>query len=63
MTAENIFTIAIHLPEKELERLCIMLNKKVNQNTLPKKRKKSPIITREDAIEYLLKNVFCKKRT
>ncbi|WP_298303790.1 hypothetical protein [Flavobacterium sp.] len=60
MIAENIYTIAIHLPEKELEKLYIMLGKKVNQTPKKKKVKQSPI-TREDAIQYLLKNVFIKK--
>lgn len=60
MIAENIYEIAIHLPEKELEKLYIMLGKKVNQTPKKKKVKQSPI-TREDAIQYLLKNVFIKK--
>lgn len=60
MIAENIYTIAIHLPEKELEKLYIMLGKKVNQTPKNKKVKQSPI-TREEAIQYLLKNVFSKK--
>jgi len=60
MIAENIYTIAMHLPEKELEKLYIMLAKKVNQT--PKKRKvKQSQLTREEAIQYLLKNVFSKK--
>jgi len=59
MIAENIYTIAIHLPEKELEKLYLMLGKKVNQ-TSKKKVKQSPI-TKEEAIQYLLKNVFSKK--
>ena len=37
MIAENIYTIAIHLPDEELEKLYIMLGKKVNQT--PKKKK------------------------
>jgi len=60
MIAENIYSIAIHLPEKELEKLYIMLSKKVNQTPKKKKVKQSPI-TREEAIQYLLKNVFSKK--
>lgn len=60
MIAENIYSIAIHLPEKELEKLYIMLSKKENQTPKKKKVKQSPI-TRDEAIQYLLKNVFSKK--
>ncbi|WP_298304225.1 hypothetical protein [Flavobacterium sp.] len=60
MIAENIYTIAIYLPEKELEKLYLMLGKKVNQTQKKKKVKQSPL-TREEAIQYLLKNVFSKK--
>lgn len=60
MIAENIYTIAIHLPEKELEKLYVMLSKKLNQTPKKQKIKKSQI-TREEAIQYLLKNVFSKK--
>lgn len=60
MIAENIYSIAIHLPEKELEKLYIMLGKKINQTPKKKKVKQSPI-TKEEAIQYLLKNVFIKK--
>lgn len=60
MIAENIYTIAMHLPKKELEKLYIMLGKKVNQTAKERKVKQSPI-TRDEAIQYLLKNVFSKK--
>lgn len=57
MTAENIYSIAIHLPEKELEKLYTMLGNKVN--TIPKlKKTKTKLITDKEAINYLLKNVF-----
>jgi hypothetical protein len=61
MIAENIYSIAIHLPEKELEKLYIMLGKKVKQTTKKRKVKQSPL-TREEAVQYLLKNVFSKKQ-
>jgi hypothetical protein len=60
MTAENIYTIAIHLPEKELEKLYTMLGKKINKSPSFKKSKKQSI-TKQEAIDYLLKNVFSKK--
>lgn len=60
MTVENIYSIAIHLPEKELEKLYTMLGNKVN--TLPSfKKGKRKLITDREAIEYLLNNVFSKK--
>jgi hypothetical protein len=60
MTAENIYNIAIHLPEKELEKLYIMLGNKVNVNPTTKKVMKKTL-TIQEAIDYLLKNVFSKK--
>lgn len=59
MIAENIYTIALHLSQKELEKLYIMLGKKVKQT--PKTKTKTSHLTREEAIKYLLKNVFFKK--
>lgn len=60
MIAENIYTIAMHLPEKELERLYIMLSKKAKQ--FPKKRKaKQSSLTKEEALQYLLATVFKAK--
>ena len=61
MIAENVFNIAIHLPEKEMEKLLGMLNKKVNTISISK-GKKSKRITDKEAINYLLKNVFSKRR-
>lgn len=61
MIAENIYTIAMHLPEKELERLYIMLGKKAKQ--FPKKKKaKQSSITKEEALQYLLATVFKAKK-
>lgn len=61
MIAENIFTIALHLPEEELERLYVMLDEKVNSKSITK-RKKKKMITDKEAIDYLLKNVFSKAK-
>jgi len=59
MTAKNIYDIAIHLPEKEMEKLYTMLEQKIN--TLPiQKIKKKKVITNKEALDYLLKNVFSK---
>ena len=61
MIAENVFNIAIHLPEKEMEKLLNMLDKKVNTISISK-GKKTKLFTDNDAIEYLLKNIFSKKK-
>jgi hypothetical protein len=62
MIAENVFNIAIHLPEKEMEKLLSMLNKKINAISISK-RNKAKILTDKEAIKYLLNNVLnkCKK--
>lgn len=59
MKAEEVYNIAIYLPEKELERLCTLLQKKVckvqKEYCKPIKRK---LITDEEARRYILKTVF-----
>ena len=58
MIAETVFNIAIHLPEKEMEKLYLMLGKKIT--SVPKKRKASKIfITEEEAREHIYRKVFC----
>lgn len=61
MITENIYSIAIHLTEKELKKLYIIFGKKVNQTPKKKKVKQSPI-TKEEAIQYLLKMFFLKSK-
>lgn len=61
MIAENVFKIAIHLSEKEMEKLLNMLNKKVNTISFSK-GKNTRGFNDKDAIEYLLKNVFSKRK-
>ena len=61
MIAENVFNIAIYLPEKEMEKLLDMLNKKVNIISISK-AKRTKIFTDKEAIDYLLKNVFSKRK-
>jgi hypothetical protein len=59
MKAEEVYNIAIYLPEKELERLYALLEKKVwkrqNKYCNPIKKK---LITEEEARKYILKTVF-----
>jgi L-rhamnose mutarotase len=59
MRAEEVYNIAIYLPEKELERLYTLLEKKVckrqNKHCKPIKKK---LITDEEARRYVLRTVF-----
>jgi hypothetical protein len=59
LKAEEVYNIAIHLPEKELERLYTLLEKKVckKQKTYCKTTKRK-LITDEEAKRYILKTVF-----
>ena len=59
MRAEEVYNIAIYLPEKELERLYALLQKKVSksQNKHCKTIKKK-LITEGEARRYILKTVF-----
>jgi hypothetical protein len=60
MLAETVFNIAIHLPEKELEKLYRMLSKKINPYSIEKPKRKK-LLTDKEAIDYLLKNLFHKR--
>ncbi len=59
MKAEEVYNIAIYLPEKELERLYALLEKSIckKANTVCKHAKKK-LITDEEARKYILKTVF-----
>ncbi|MGC4040337.1 MAG: hypothetical protein QM710_06005 [Flavobacterium sp.] len=59
MRAEEVYNIAIHLPEKELERLYVLLHDRIckTQKTYCKPGK-NKLITDEEARRYLLKIVF-----
>ncbi|WP_264522383.1 hypothetical protein [Flavobacterium sp. N1994] len=59
MKAEEVYNIAIHLSEMELERLYALLKKRIckKQNIVFKSPKKL-LITDEEARRYLLKTVF-----
>jgi hypothetical protein len=60
MLAETVFNIAIHLPEKELEKLYQMLSKKINPYSIEKPNRKK-LLTDKEALDYLLKNQFHKR--
>ncbi|WP_333877721.1 hypothetical protein [Flavobacterium sp.] len=57
MRAEEVYNIAIHLPEKELERLYTLLSSKVVKQQRDKPVKKK-LITDEEARKFILKTVF-----
>jgi hypothetical protein len=59
LKAEEVYNIAIHLPEKELERLYTLLAKNVckMQKTHCKTTKRK-LVTDEEAKRYILKTVF-----
>ena len=59
MRAEEVYNIAIHLPEKELERLYMLLQKKVCKPQIKHcKPLKKKLVTEEEARRYILKTVF-----
>lgn len=59
MTAENVFAIVLHLPEKELGKLYALISKRLDTG-INSKTKKQKLITDKEAIDYLIKNVFSK---
>jgi hypothetical protein len=59
MKAEEVYNIAIHLPEKELERLYTLLESKFfKKQKAHCKTVKKILITEEEARWYILKTVF-----
>ena len=59
MIAEDVFTIAAYLSQSEQVRLYNMLQENCILHRI-KKLKKTPLITDDEAIEFLLKTVFNK---
>lgn len=67
MTANTVYDIFLALPETERQRHIALVNeyKRKEDNKyaiLSKKKKKEFSYTKQDAIDYLLKNVFCAKK-
>lgn len=67
MNANTVYDIFLALPEMERQRHIELVNEYKNNlqtknSTLLKKKKKELIYTKQDAIEYLLKNVFTSKK-
>ena len=62
MKAEEVYNIAIHLPEMEMERLYALLEIKMKAQTKHKAKKIKPkLITEKEAREYILRTVFGRK--
>lgn len=67
MTANTVYDIFLALPESERQRHIALVNEyKRKEDTkfsiLSKKKKKKFTYTKQDAIDYLLKNVFSSKK-
>jgi hypothetical protein len=67
MTANTVYDIFLALPETERQRHIALVNeyKRKEDNKyaiLSKKKKKEFSYTQQDALDYLLKNVFCAKK-
>ncbi|MFH6971941.1 hypothetical protein [Flavobacterium petrolei] len=66
MTANTVYDIFLALPEMERQRHIELVNEyKRNVDTkfskLSKTKKKEFTYTKQDALDYLLKNIFCTK--
>ena len=67
MTANTVYDIFLALPEMERQRHIELVNEyKRKEDTkfskLSKTKKKVFSYTQQDALDYLLKNVFCTKK-
>ena len=67
MNANTVYDIFLALPEMERLRHIELVNEYKNKvevkNSTPfKKKKKELLYTKQDAIDYLLKNVFTSKK-
>ena len=67
MTADTVYDIFLALPETERQRHIALVNKhKKKEDTkycnLSKNKKKVLIYTEQDAMNYLLKNIFSSKK-
>nr|WP_315179780.1 hypothetical protein [uncultured Flavobacterium sp.] len=67
MTANTVYDIFLALPEMERQRHIELVNEykrkeDIKYSILTKKKKKEFSYTQQDAIDYLLKNVFSSKK-
>ena len=61
LNAQVVYQVAKALPVEEQKLLFEMLQKEFRLNIQNVKKLNAHILTKEDAIQYLLKNVFNKK--
>lgn len=63
MTANTVYDVFKALPTAEQLRLIALVNEHKITVEIPKKQKlkKQPILSKEAAMEYLMKNIFSKK--
>jgi hypothetical protein len=67
MTANTVYDVFLALPEMERQRHIELVNeykRKVDAkfSKLSKTKKKEFTYTKQDALDYLLKNIFCTKK-
>jgi hypothetical protein len=67
MNANTVYDIFLALPETEKQRHIELVNEYKSQleaknSNLPKTKKKQLVFTKQDAMEYLMKNVFSSKK-
>ena len=60
MNAEVVYQVAKALPKEEQKRLLEMLQKELGIKSFKIDKLKLPVLSKEEAIKYLLKNVFGK---
>ncbi len=59
MKAEDIYSIAMHLCEKELKKLILLLERQTVEKTISKRKKvRKQLITEEEAKKFILERVF-----
>ncbi|MBA6157212.1 hypothetical protein H3Z83_11875 [Tenacibaculum sp. S7007] len=61
MNAKVVYQVAEALPKEEQRLLFEMLQKKFSINKFYVEKDKRVILTKEEAIQYLLKNIFNKR--
>ena len=61
MQAETVFNVAVHLSKEELRILYFLIGQKLEEKKLNKRKTKTKLITKEEAIAYLLRTVFRHK--
>lgn len=63
MTANTAYDVFLALSEKEREKFLLLVDKHKTQIKVEfKKNKKSAKISKEEAIDYLIKNIFSSKK-